>query len=677
MLKNFLMQTPSPHSDSRGHKLKQASKNTPQKGPFQKGFEALKSIAAIRALVAISAIAAAAYGAHYYSAQSDAEAEIQEKEQEKERETMKLYTPEAYPTVESRVTYLLEKYGLEASVLDGEALHDENHITIRTETKECDCVKEHFTEHDLPRKVEKGDPKNFLSFLHDICRAADKYPFDLFKKMRGLKIYMSGKIEVDGLSGGIAAGYADSEGLHIVMTYFPDTRENQNVFDHEFFHSLDARHNNLMQDDDQWIEKVQSKGKYKGYEITLDDYPWTPPEGFARKYGMASVPEDQATIAENVLQPHYLKFMLRRAMQGDSALLMRIQLLTGSIIDPDAERFSRTMTLEEYKKYSGFDDYRYFRAWSPKMDYTYWNAVLHQTSTEQDSRIGVARNMYDANADLVSHIVGDAALHGDQHDVAAQSYQLAHESKLATKEYLIAAEVAEKKEDWESAALAYDGMGEKVKAKLFYEKCALREVASRDFSGAALSYAKAGNKEKAQLYALKFLEAMNATKDSPIKITTGTGVELHIMDDLLMEVFEQCYLWKNIPDIGIDLLHTMAKKRGGMVAITIYEKLGEVQQRAIESAAPKKDTKHSKSTVTSRSASDMEALVDRWYLKMAKRLESRSEDLDKVALLYEKGGSYDDALRCLEKYRDSSSILDLSNLADAYRKLADLESRKK
>lgn len=660
------MHTPSSRSDSRDNKLKQPSKNAPQKGPFQKGFDALKNIAAIRALVAISAITAATYGVNYFSAKATAEAEVKEKEQEKLREAMKPYTPEAYPTAESRVTYLEKKYGLEASVLDGEALHDENYITIRSETKECDCVKEHFTEHDLPRKVEKGDPKNFLSFLNDICRATDKYPVDLFQQMRGLKIYMSGKIEIEGILGGSVGGYAN--GSRIVMTYYADTATNQATFDHEFFHSLDDRHNYLVMDDDQWIEKAHSKGKYLGYNLTLDDLPWTPPPGFAKKYGMASVPEDQATMAENSFQPHYLKFMLRRALSGDSALLTRIQLLTASIIDPHTERFSRTMTPQEYKKYSGFDDYRYFRAWSPKMDHTYWNDVLDKVSNEQDSREGVVRNMYDASADLISHIVGDSDLLRGQHGAAAHAYELAHESKLAVKEYLVEAEAAEKREDWKSAAVAYRGAGDEVKAKHFYEKSALREVASRYFSGAALDYAKLGDMEKARFYALQFF--------------AGNGVEIHTIDDnaYLIEVIEQCYHWKKLPDIAINLLHDVAKKRGGIMAITIYEKLDEVKQKAIEGAMSKEGTKHSKHKTHAaepRSGVDIEKLVDHWYLKMAKRLEAKGDDLDKVALLYEKGGDFEGAQRCLVLYRDKAMSLDWVDLADAYRKLADLESRKK
>lgn len=655
-----MLKPSSPH-DFRGNRPRkgpaQTQKNVPEKDLFQRGLAALRNISTIQALVAISAITAATtYGVKHYSAKAAAEAQVQEQAQEKVREAMKPYTPEAYPTVESRVAYLQEKYGLEARVLDGDELHDENHITIRTETDDCGCKEEHLTEHDLPRKVQKGDPKNFLPFLDEICRAVDKYPFDLFKKMRGLKIRMAGKIEIEGLPGGVAAGYAN--GASIVMVHSVGKGADENVFDHEFFHSLDSRNNDLTLDDDRWIEKTHSKGKYQGNHIVLDDPPWTPPAGFARKYGMFAVPEDQATMAENFFQPHFFKFMLRRALNGDSDLFMRIQLLTASIIDPHTERFVRTMTPEEYKKYSGFDGYRYFHAWSPKMDHAYWNAVLNSVSGEKDSREGIARNMYDASADLIFHIVGDSALQRGQHSEAAYAYQLAHESKLATSEYLTAAVDAEKKKEWINAAVFYDGAGEKTKAKLLYEKVALQEAANRYFSGAALHYAKAGNMEKAQLYASKFFEEMNGIGDPTI------------FDDLLIEISEECYHWKNIPEIGTKLLHDIAKKRGGVRAIMIFEKLGEVRRRVLDSEVQKNDKKH---MAESRSEADIEVLIDRWYLKMAKRLEAGGKDLGKVASLYEKGGDFEAAKRCLELYRDVSMGTDWLNLADSYRKLADLE----
>lgn len=643
------MQTPSPHSDYRNSRPKQTPKNAPQKGLLQKGFEKLRSISTIQALVAISAIAAATYGIDRHSTAGAIEEQEAEKEQEKISESILLYTPILYPTVESRIAYLRDKYGIDASVLDGEALHNENYITERIEVKECDCVTEHFTERDLPRKVEKGDPKNFLTFLDAICEATSKYPISLFQKMRGLKVHMSGKIEIEGASGGTVGGYASGPFV-IVMAYSPDSKYSQTLFDHELTHALDFRHNDLIGDDDQWIKKSGSKADYIGYKLVLDDLPWTPPVGFARKYGKASVPEDQATIAANLFQPHYLKYMLRRAVKGDKSLLMKLQLITACIIDPRTETFSRTMTPEEYKTYSGFDQYRYYRAWSPKMDHTYWNGFLSQVSTEEDTQKGVARNMHDANANLISHIVGDDDVRHGLHMHAGNSFSAAHESKLAVKEYIIAAVEVEKKGELHFAADLYVAAGEKAKAKILYKKSALQNVERHAWASAAIDYARAGDTEKAHTYALEFFRGAK-------KNEYGKSNEFFTS---IMNVIEECYLWKDLPDIAIELLHDIAKKDGGLRSITIYEKLGEVTQRAVSFA---------------KSKDGAEKSVDRWYLKMAKRLEAKGEDLDKVALLYEKGGKFDEAKRCLEQYRGKSE--DLARLADAMRKLADLESRKK
>lgn len=644
------MQTPSPHSDHRGSRPKQTPKNAPQKSLLQKGFEKLRNISTIQALVAISAIAAASYGIDRHATTAAIEEQEQEKEQEKFSEAILLYTPELYPTVENKVAYLRDKYGIDARILEGEDLHNENYVTKRTEVKECDCVTEHFTEHDLPRKVEKGDPKNFPTFLHDICSATSKYPVNLFQKMRGIKIQMSGKIEIEGVLGGTVGGYASGP-FNIVIAYSPGSMGNQATFDHEFMHALDFRHNDLISDDDQWIKKSGSKADYTGYKLVLDDLPWTPPVGFARKYGKASVPEDQATMAENLFQPHYLKYMLRRAVQGDKSLLMKLQLITACFIDPRTETFSRTMTPEEYKTNSGFDGYRYYRAWSLKMDHAYWNGLLSQVSTEQDSRRGVARNMNDANADLISHITADDDARRGLHMDAGNLFSVAYESKLAVKEYVIAAVEAEKKGEFHFAADLYGAAGDRAKAKLLYEKSAIQNVEKHIWDGAAIDYARAGDTEKARTYALEFFRGVKNDE-------YGKSNEFSTS---VMNVVGECYNWKDLPDIAIELLHAIAKKDGGFGSITIYEKLGEVHQRAASLSDSKEGAEKS---------------VDRWYLKMAKRMEAKGEDLDKVALLYEKGGKFDEAKRCLEQYRDKNPG-DWARLADATRKMADLESRSK
>jgi len=611
----------------------------------------------IQALIAISAIATASYGVKHHGDTAAIEEQEAEKEQEKARAAILPYTPERYPTAESRVTYLRDKYGIDATVLEGKDLHDQNFITERTEVKECDCVTEHFTEHDLPRTVEEGDPKNFPMFLDAICRAVGRYPASIFQKMNGFRVQMSGKIEMQQLASGLAGGYADGP-LHMIMTYYPDQKDLIATFDHEFAHNLDLMHNDLIGDDDQWIKKSGSKADYIGYKLVLDDLPWTPPEGFARKYGKASVPEDQATIAENLFQPHYLKYMIRRAVQGDKSLLMKLQLMTACIIDPHTEQFSRTMTLEEYRKYSGFDGYRYYHAWSSEMDHAYWNGFLSQVSTEEDSRSGVARNMHDANADLMFHFIADDKASHDFHVDAGNLFHSAHESKLATKEYLIAAVEAEENGKLGLAADLYSNAGERVKAKTLYEKSAQQNVAKHIWDGAAIDYARAGNVEKAHEYALEFFKAIkNGEYGKSIKGAHSVPVSLVAS---LMNVVRECYDWKNLPDMALELLHAVAREDGGLHSITIYEKLGEVKQRAVSGHKEK----------------DAEVAVNHWYLKMAKRLEAKGEHLAHVALLYEKGGSFKDAQRCLELYKLRSQW-DTALVADAMRKLADLESRKK
>ncbi|MCX6734240.1 MAG: hypothetical protein NTX63_05550 [Candidatus Peregrinibacteria bacterium] len=634
-----------------------APKNAPSSSLFQKGFAALRNISAIQALVAISVIAAAGYGVKRHTDSASIEEWKAEKEQEKARAAILLYTPELYPTAESRVTYLRDKYGIDAAVLEGKILHDQNFVTKRTEVKECDCVTEHFTEYDLPRKVEAGDPKNFPAFLDAICRAVSKYPVSLFQEMNGLKIQMSGKIEIEGVSGGTIGGYADGP-FQMIVAYHPDPEQNIETFDHEFLHNLDFKHNDLIGDDDQWILKSGSKADYIGYKLVLDDLPWTPPEGFARKYGKASVPEDQATIAENLFQPHYLKHMIRRALHGDKSLLMKLQLVTACIIDPLTEQFSRTMTLKEYQAYSGFDGYRYYHAWSPEMDHAYWNGLLSQVSTEEDARRGVARNMNDANADLISHITAEDDVRLGLHVDAGNLFYAAHESKLAKKEYLIAAAEAEKNDKLRFAADLYYNAGERAKAKILYEKSAQQNVAKHIWDGAAIDYARAGNAEKAHECALEFFKGIKAGDyGKPIKGVHSVPVSLAVP---LMDVARECYDWKNLPDMALELLHAIAKEDGGINAIIIYEKLGEVKQRA----------------ASTHNEKDSEVAVNHWYLKMAKRLEAKGEGLDNVALLYEKGGSFKDAQRCLELYKTKNEG-NLALLADAIRKLADLESRKK
>lgn len=653
----------SPHSDPPGrNRPTRTPKNAPLKSLLQRGFAALRNISAIQALVAISAIATATYGVKHLTTTTIGEEQMAEKEQEEARAAILLYTPELYPTAESRVAYLRDKYGIDATVLEGKALHDENFETERTEVKECDCTTVHFTEHDLPRTVEEGDPKNFPMFLDAICRAVGKYPISLFRKMSGLKIYMSGKIEIKALSGGSAGGYV-SNPLHMVMTYYPELENTMATFDHEFAHSLDFMHNDLISDDDQWMKKSGLKGDYAGYKIVIDDLPWTPPTGFARKYGKASVPEDQATIAENLFRPQYLKYMIRRAVQGDKSLLMKLQLMTACIIDPHTESFSRTMTLEEYRVYSGFDGYRYYHAWSLEMDHAYWNGLLSQVSTEEDSRRGVARNIHDANADLISHITADDYARRGLHLAAGNSFSAAHESKLATKEYLTDAVLAEKNDKYYLAADLYSAAGEKAKAKIFYEKSAQEHVAKKWWNFAAIDYAKAHNIEKSHECALEFFKE-NKFIAHEKRIRAADRIPDYLISRL-MDVVRECYDWKNLPDTALELLHAIAKEDGGLNSVMIYEKLGEVEQRAISSSKP-----------NGHKEKDSGVAVNRWYLKMAKRLEAKGEALDGVALLYEKGGSFKDAQRCLELYRAKNEG-DWTRLADAMRKLADLESRKK
>lgn len=657
------MRAPSSHPGSPSHRPNRPGKrpkDAPSDNLVLRGFNALKNITAVQALIGLAALGATGYIVSRPTDQATIE------EQEKAAASIKPYTPELYPTVESRVTYLRDKYGIDASILDSDHAYNQSHITVRTETTdECGCKKVHYSERDLAKKVKAGDPKHFLVFLDGICRAADRYPIDLFREMRGLKLDMSGEIKYEGTSERYVNGYADGPS-HIVMDGNSDSDGTQETFHHEFLHALDFAHNDLIADDDQWMLKTGAKDTtYLGYSSPFDDRPWSPPPGFARKYGMASVPEDQATMGENFFQPHHLKFMIRRAIMGDKALLMRIQLMTGCVIDPVTERFSKTMTAQDYSVYSGFDGYRYYRAWSSKMDHTFWNSQLDAVSPESESRKHVARNMYDAIADLIYHIDGDDSARAGRHDEAAKSYVAAHESKLATVQQRIAATESEKKGDFFTAAITYDAMGEKEKARQLYEKYALNSVSRNEWSEAALAYAKAGKLSEARNYASKFFEVCS---HSTLRLFAGNK-EIFAIDETLMKVVQECYNWTGLPDIAIDLLHTSAKKRGGITAITIYEKLGEVRERATRSARNANKGKKHPDPI------DTETLIDEWYLKHAKRLEAEGGvRLDQVALLYEKAGKFDEAKRCLQLSLNAPGY-DWFQLADVYRTLADLVDR--
>lgn len=642
----------------------------PSKTLLQSGMDVLRRVGGVQALVAITALTCVSTTGCSKKETISATAE-------------NAYSPEKYPTVKSRVEFLKDRYGIVANILDNDELHHQNYTSVKYVENNCGCKTEHFTEVDLPRKVEKGDPKNFLPFLDAICSALAKYPPEIFVKMKGLKINMAGKIEMKHLAGGLAAGYADGPS-HIVMIW-AGKDGTQLVFHHEFFHALDFRHNDLKADDEQWVKNTHSKGKYAGYEHAMDGSPWAPPVGFAQGYGKASVPEDQARMGEDLFLPHYLKFHLRRAKE-DPALHTRIQLLTASIIDVKTGRFSRTMTLEEYKAYSGFDGYRYYHQWAPSMDHTFWNAVLDEVepADEVTGTADSSRNFDDAGADLMYHLSGNFFEQSGQLLRAGDMYSEAHETKLSKNEYLLAAaeyeklgSVAtkdfEKRINFENAAKAYMAAGETEKANTLYESQAEQDVKNNDFTSAALNFARSDNTRKSHIYGLKAFIGIRAVQQSSLK---GNFTYKSVVAMDAIDIAKTCYQWENLPEVGVGVLHAAAKEIGGLTAVEIYEKLDEVEQ--VARTAYQSERHHHKGKHLPELGS--EAVVQQWYVKMAGSLENGNDkrvDLLRVADLYRKGGDVVAEKRCIDRYFTESAQLGYTDLiAKALRKYADLREEK-
>lgn len=600
------------------------SSHAPSASLIQKGIDVLRRVGSVQALVALTALACipVVNGCKNGETANVALAE------------MPTYTPEAYPTVERRLAYLKDKYDIEAAIFD----HDENtgYEVKKTEHREdvCGCENTYTTEEDIPKKIEKGDPKNFPAFLDGICRAVDKYPLEIFEHSKGLKIYMSGKIEMPGNAG--VGGF--THGTSYIVLQATSNLVTQSVFFHEFFHLLDAKNNAILGgviqfDDTQWITDVGSEGKYIGHGNSTHTGPWAQPAGFARKYGSTSVHDDQATVGEDLLQPYRLKFILRRA-KYDKDLRTRIQLISGCVIDLEKARFSRTMTEEEYKEFSGFDKFRYYYAWAPKMDHTFWNSLLDEVAPESSSlsESKLVRNMDDASADVTYHYMGD--LYSDSGNLAqaAEQYENARETKLAKETYLAHAKWHEDHASdvslyWQ--AWSYEKAGEKNKANVLYEKLASQVVTKKDWYHAAVILGKVDDTEKAHKYAEKYLKE-------------STNIPI----DQLMTLAQECYGWHNLPSSLVALLRAAAAPMNTADCITIFEKL------------------HSK-----------EVTIE-WYLKMAKDFEYSNYDLMCAAYLYEEGGNVTEAKRCLNSYMNfSAKAGQFEKVAAGFRKMADLSEK--
>ena len=622
------------------------------------------------------------------------------------------YSPERYPTIESRKKYLLEKYGIIVKEYD----EQENRQFKRENQRRfesCDTIvrkdknllgmevtKVAPPKKATPSKKEKEEEKErknnpMLTFLDDICRASDTYPKSLFAIKR-MEVVMAEDILVKDSTGKKqqSGGYA-SQGKRMVVVFDPMPGRNESVFRHEFFHLLDQYHQDRCKDDDIWRSGINKGRKYYGFKNGFIDTSKST-EGNAAGYGSINQEEDQATMGEAMADQYELRILLHRAKK-DPILLKKMEAISGCKIDPVAGRFLRTMTEDEYRTETGYDRYYYYYSWSKDMDAKYWNAMVDKNPYREHVRAvrpaGAPRkNKYDIIADnldyeqaVIDEISGDGF-------VAAKGYWDAHEPEIAQKLLIEYVRKWEKEGKINVRALAYDfkkaGMPEK--ARTYYAQAAKEAEKEGDLDNAMQWYFEAGNdvdgQRVAEVLFKAYRERYEQYHDFNIHNTVGQNDSMNFYFSI-----ESLKKMKKLPKIAIDLLKKIAEEyeskgnfsgaMGEYETIGDQEKIKEMAYRELEKLRPQMQTKRGKYMYAKYVAELYEAIgqddTAREYFMIIAEERRKMKFFEDAAELYEKAGRIDIAIQCLLSSVDGTKKEDPNStyVADLYHQIADLQRK--
>ncbi len=263
-----------------------------------------------------------------------------------DKKKYELYDARKYPGLSDKANYLRREYGIGivyGADYNGDSVH-----------------------------IQKSLPASDILALDSICKAINLLPREFTKNLANITFIFGSKIKVDRLTW-------NPDGIQMItpkgmaIAFVASSQQMEGIFFHEIFHGYDSKFNQYTKDDSEWIKKSGiEKSDYVGDQHRGGK---AQPMGFSRSYGRYNVYEDQATMAEDLFDKVNINKLFERA-KTDIRLRVKIGLMTACLFDVTTGRFSRMMTKEEYQKFSGFRDYKYFYAWSAgRMDHRYWNAI--------------------------------------------------------------------------------------------------------------------------------------------------------------------------------------------------------------------------------------------------------------------------------------------------------------
>jgi hypothetical protein len=252
------------------------------------------------------------------------------------------------------------------------ALEEKYGFTIRYEELPIKSMLKH------DKMADVADFNNVYKAIKAIEKYFDMYPPSLVKAS-GLKfIFLTSKLR----SG---EDQNKNRGVQWKERIFINAADISKSLHHEFFHRLD-RADDMNKDDKKWVALMpQGKKAYtERSKTTSDKGPRAGADeitGFAREYGRKKPAEDQATVAQKLLNPKECRELIERC-KTDEILFKKVEVITGCKLDAASGRFLRAFTREEYKRQYGYDDFEYYAKWSRSnkgavaMNEIYWNMLI-------------------------------------------------------------------------------------------------------------------------------------------------------------------------------------------------------------------------------------------------------------------------------------------------------------
>ena len=230
----------------------------------------------------------------------------------------------------------------------------------------------------MDQQLIKYGLNNLLEFLI-------KYPPNVRNRFRNTTVYLAVDLKLKTKDKrAIAIGGSAGSSVIVVDLLNDDVKK---TLDHEYFHILD-KSDDPKKDNSTWaLANPHGMRDYtfltsaEAVEHGSEFEPPIPPPGFARIYGKEGGPdEDQATIADRLLNPVLAGSITKRAME-DAVLRKKVEMETGCLFDPATGRFQRALTKEEYTARLRFRNFQYYSTWSRlptgelTMDSDFWNAI--------------------------------------------------------------------------------------------------------------------------------------------------------------------------------------------------------------------------------------------------------------------------------------------------------------